>query len=433
MKRNTKLFGMKPFLLLWGSQAVSALGSAMTSYALMLWSYQQTQTASSIAWLSICSALPSIILAIAAGTLADRWDKKKIMLISDAAAALGTVAVLILYQAGSLALWHLYIVNTLISLMNAFQSPAAYVAVTLITPKDQYTRAGGLQSLSGSLVKILSPAAAAAVLAFANLETVLVIDLATFSVAFLTLLFVIKIPPVPQQGEAEGKLSFWKNCREGLQFLLSHKPLWHLILFFAGINFLASLGANGLLSAMILARTGSNSVILGTVTSAVGAGALAGSLLVTIAKPPKKRMPVIFLCCALSFLINDIPLALGRGLWVWVPGAFLSNAFLPPLNANLSTVMRNKVPLELQGRVFAARDTFQYTSIPIGYALAGLLADHVMEPFMAGDSLARQALSKLVGTGAGSGMAVMILVSGLVGAAASLLALSSKGFRSLDE
>ena len=131
--------GMGDFLILWGTQSISSLGSSMTTFSLLLWAYEQEGTASSIAWLSVCSYFPSIFLCFAAGALADRWDKRKIMLISDLTAAGGTGAVYILYISGGLELWHLYVVNLLISLVNAFQNPASYVAVSLLTPKGSYT------------------------------------------------------------------------------------------------------------------------------------------------------------------------------------------------------------------------------------------------------------------------------------------------------
>lgn len=430
MKSIQKFAGMRHFLILWAGQSVSALGSAMTNFALILWAYSKQGTASSITLLSFFTYLPSILFCFMAGTLADKWDKKRIMLLSDLAAAMGTLTVFILYGSGQLQLWHLYGVNLLISCMNAFQCPASYVALSLLVPREKYLQASGLQVFSNSLVTVVTPAMATAILAIGGLKTVLTIDLITFVFAFSSLAFFIRIPKVPCKEEVKEK--FWKSCLQGLGFLREHSPVLKMILFFSFINLLAYMTGFGILPAMILKRTGDSQVALSMVSSAVGFGTLAGSILVTLMKPGKSRTRVIFGGCAVSFLLCDILWALGRNVPIWVLGAFVGNLPLPFLNANISTVMRTKVPTELQGRVFSTRDTIQYCTIPLGLFLGGYLADNVFEPFMAGSSNLSQLLSHLVGTGKGAGMAVMFLITGVIGLTSSLISLKSASLRSLD-
>ncbi len=430
MKAILKFKGLKSFLILWAGQSISSLGSAMTSFALILWAYGKQGTATSIALLSFFTYLPSILFCFVAGTLADKWDKKRIMLVSDLVAALGTLTVFFLHETGRLQLWHLYGVNFLISCMNAFQCPASYVAVSVLTPKDQYLRVSGLQVFSNSLVTVVTPALATAVLALGGLKTVLVIDLATFAAAFLSLMFFIRIPAVPYKEEKKER--FLKSCLQGLGYLRRHSPVLKMILFFSFINLLAYMTGFGILPAMILKRSGDSQTALSMVSSAVGLGTLAGSILVTLMKPFKSRTRVIFGACAISFLLCNFLWALGRNVPIWVFAAFVGNMPLPFLNANLTTVMRTKVPTELQGRVFSTRDTIQYCTIPLGLFLGGFLADNVFEPLMAGSSNMSQFLSHLVGTGKGAGMAVMFLITGIIGFTSSLISLKSASLRSLD-
>lgn len=429
MKAN--LFsGLKTFMVLWAGQTVSSFGTSMTNYALMLWAYQQNGTASSITMLAVCSFLPSILFCFAAGTLADRWDKKKIMLVSDCIAAIGTVMVFVLYTTGALMLWHLYIINFTLSFMNAFQTPASYVAVSLIAPKEQYARVSGMQAFSNSLVNILTPAMAAAVMSFGGLKAVLIFDLVSFAFAFTSLLLFVRIPKTPQQEATQQ--STLKAMAQGFGFLRAHKPIFKIIVFFSFVNLLASMAGNSIMPAMILARTGNNQIALGMVSAAIGIGTLAGSLLVTAMKPQKRRTLVIFVACGTSFFLCDLLWGLGRTLPIWVFAAFAGNVPLPFLGANLTTIMRTKVPVQLQGRVFSARDTLQYCTIPLGLYLGGVLADHVFEPFMQAHSPLQQWLSTLAGSGAGSGMAVMFIITGTIGAAASFLCLRDKDYRTLD-
>ena len=167
--------------------------------------------------------------------------------------------------------------------------------------------------------------------------------------------------------------------------------------------------------------------------SSIGVGSLIGSLLVTVVKPPKNRTRIIFLSCALSFLLCDLLWGLGRGASVWIFAAVAGNIPLPFLGANLTTIMRTKVPLEMQGRVFSTRDTLQYFTIPVGFLLGGLLSDHVFEPFMAEASPLQSFLTKLVGSGKGSGMAVLFLLTGLIGTVSSFLCLKDRRYHILNE
>ena len=429
---KSKLFsGLRDFLILWGSQAVSTLGTAMTNFALIIWVYQQEGTASSITLLSVFSFLPSILFCFIAGTIADRWDKKCIMLLADLLAALGTVAVLILHVTSTLAIWHLYGINFLLSFMNAFQAPASYVATSLLTPKEHYVRVSGLQAFSRSAITILAPALGSALLAFGGLKTVLIFDLISFAIAFFILLFFIRLPAIAKKVE-ETKISFWQSCMVGINFLRAHKALLHIILFFSFVNLIAKMGGYGMLPALILSRTSGDQVALGLVEAAVGIGTLVGSVLVTLMRPAKSPITVIFFACGISFLLGDVGQSLSHTLPFWIAVAFLSNIPMAFLNANLTAVMRTSIPIAMQGRVFAARDTIQYSTIPLGLFFGGVLADHVFEPFMAAVSPAQRLLSLFFGTGKGSGIAIIFFLVGLLGCVTSFLCLKSPLYRDLE-
>jgi len=431
MKKHNIFTGLRDFLILWSSQAVSTLGTAMTSFALIIWVYEQSGTASSITMLSICSLVPSILFSFIAGTLADRWDKKRIMLLADIVAAAGTVTVLALYTTSNLHIWHLYIINFLLSFMNAFQGPASYVATTLLATKEQHVRVSGLNAFSGSIVTILAPALGSALLALGDLKLVLFIDLGTFIIAFMTLLFLIRIPKIANDAD-DVKESFAKSCSAGINLLREHSVLLRIILFFAFINLIAKMGGYGMLPALILGRTNGDQVSLGIVEAAVGIGTLVGSVLVTLMKPAKSRTMVVFIACGISFLLGDVGQSLSRSVALLAVTAFSSNLPLPFVNANLTAIMRTKVPVEMQGRVFSARDTIQYSTIPVGLFLGGFLADHVLEPFMVAVSPVQQMLTLAFGTGKGSGIAVMFFAVGITGCVSSSMCLKNPIYKSLD-
>ena len=435
---NKKLFAiiidLKVFLLLWSSQSISALGSSMTSYALLIWVYQQKPSVMGVSLLAVCTYLPPIIFSFFAGVFVDRWDKKKIMLVCDTIAAAGTLTIFTLMALGNLCIWHIYVVNIVIGLMDSFQIPASNVAISEIVPKEHYMRISGLQSLSGSLVTILTPAFATAILALAGIKVVLIIDLFTFCFAFFTMIFFINIPKRVSEACDKGN-KYWEDCILGFRFLKEHSTLMKLILFFTFINLIAFIGGGGLtvtVTSMILSRTNNNDIILGMFSSAVGIGTMIGSIWVTIMKPPKSKTKIIFITCAMSFFLSDVFLGVGQTAWIWIIAGLAGNLPLALLNSNMSVIMRTQVPIEMQGRVFSARDSLQYCTIPIGYLLSGILADYVFEPFMKGDSTIKYLLSKIVGEGNGSGIAVMLLFTGIIGTIVSLYGLKIKNFRQLD-
>lgn len=414
-----------------GLQTVSELGTAMTSYALTIWIYEQKGTASSITFLTICSFLPTIFFRFIAGALADRWNKKHIMLCADLIAVFGTVVVLVLYSFSALMVWHLYVINVLLSLMNAFQNPASFVATSLLVPKKYYTRVSGLQSFSGSAISILAPALGSCLLAFGGMTVVLVCDLVSFSVAFLILLIFIKIPEVEHPKEKTNE-PFLKSCLEGIHYLWEHSALLRITLFIAIINFLAKLGNDGMIAPFVLGRTNNNQQVLGMVQSAVALGLLAGSILVTLMKPAKNKPKVVFITTAFVFAGNVVQ-SLSFLPLVWCIAAFVSYIPAVIMNANLTAIMREHIPLEMQGRVFSAKDTLQNCTIPLGLFLGGILADHVIEPFMTTGSPMQRIFSHFFGSGNGSGIAVIFFGVGILGIVISLLRLRKPIYKDLNQ
>lgn len=430
MKKISAVRELRGFLLLWCSQTVSELGTAMTDYALIIWVYGQKGTASSITLLTICSFLPTIFFRFIAGTLVDRWDKKRVMLLADLIAACGTAAVFALYSFSALRVGHLYLINVLLSFMNAFQTPASFVATSMLVPKKYYTKVSGMQSFSGSVVSILAPALGSVLLTFGGLTVVLAIDLASFAAAFFVLLVFIKIPKAEQAPKERGE-SFVKSCMDGVRYLKDHTALLRITLFLAVVNFLAKLGNDGMLSPFVLGRTGNDQQALGMVQSAVAFGLLAGGVLVTLMKPAKNKTKVIFLSCALVFSGNIVQ-SLTALPAIWCFAAFYSYLIAVVMNANWTAVMRENVPIALQGRVFSAKDTLQNCTIPLALFLGGVLADHVFEPLTRSSSPAQGILARFFGAGNGSGIAVMFFCAGIIGTLFSLAQLRKPVYDELN-
>ena len=408
---------MRGFLLLWGSQLISGLGSAMTGYALVIWSYTQKGSALVTAMLMVCTYAPYVLFSIFAGALSDRWDKKKILLTCDALAALCTLTVLILLKTQQLRIWHLYVVNAVSGLMNTIQQPASEVAVTAILPKKYYQKVGSLRYLSNSVSSILTPILATAVLGLAGMDAVIAIDLCSFAVAFVVLLFFIPIPNTAANRPKGERLL--QSAAVGIRWLQKNPGIFHLMRFLAAINLVASM-YQAAFPAMVLSKPNGGETAMGAVNAVIGLTTLVGSILASMLKPPKSRVRAIWLCLMLSMSTENLILALGRSTPVWCLGAFLGWIAIPLMSTNLEAIFRLTIPAEIQGRVFAARNTFQFFTIPVGYFLGGLLVDWVFEPFMEAQNTGGM-FTVLFGIGKGSGAACFFFVLWIVGIAVCLL------------
>lgn len=419
---------MKTFLLLWSTQSLSGLGSAMTSYALVIWSYSQKGSALMTALLMVCSYAPYVAFSIFAGALSDRWNKKLTMLVCDTAAAMTTVVMLILMQSGNLQIWHLYLINAVNGLMNTVQQPASEVAVTRVLPKKYYQRVGGLRYFASSLNSILTPIIATAVLGMAGMGAVIGIDLFTFFVAFFTLAFCIRIPEkrpetelekdgrqaeIKQEERGENQESLIAAAKQGITYLKQERGIFDLILFLAAINLVASV-YDAAFPAMMLSRNGGSQKVLGLVNTVIGITTLAGSILASFVKEPKSRVRVICNCLLFSMSFENFMLALGRTPLIWCIGGFLGWISIPLMSTNLDAILRLHVPEEMQGRVYSVRNSLQFFTIPIGYFLGGFLVDQVFEPIMAAQG-SGSILISLFGEGKGSGAAFLFFVIAFAG------------------
>lgn len=418
-------YELRFFLILWLTQAFSLLGSAMTNFALVLWLYQDSGSALKTAMLTVCSYAPYVLLSIFAGVISDRWNKKAVMLVCDSVAAAGTLVIVFFLQLRLLAVWHLYLLNACNGLMNAVQSPASDVATTLLTPKKYYQKTSGLRSFSNSLVSMLTPVLATAFFAFGGLKAMIAFDLSTFAVAFLVLLLWIPIPEVPHTTEQTE--SCLQAAKAGLVYLRSNRGIFWLILFLSSINLIASMH-QAALPARILPQQGETA--LGIVNSCIGFATLLGSLLAVFCPKPKNRATAICNCLLVAMSTENFLLAFGRNPVIWCIGSIFGWGLIPLMRANYDVLFRSSVPKEMQGRVYAVRNTLQFFTIPVGYFLGGFLVDDVLEPWLA--AAPSEWLWQLFGTGLGSGAAVLFAGLGVVGVAVCLIFRNSASLRALD-
>ena len=420
---------LKRYIVLWVSQSISQLGSSMTAFALILWTYEQTGSALSVSIMSFCNYVPYILISIFVGAFVDNHRKKTVMLAADSIAALASLLILAFSMAGTLLAGHIYIFNAVVGTTTAFQQPASSVAIAKIVPKNKLANISGMNSFSSNLIVVFSPMLAAVLFTVGGLPLILLFDLLSFAAAFCVLLFLIRIP---EQIVREKFTSPFAGIRVGFHFLKNETGILHIMLTMAVLNFFSRLTYENILSPMILSRSSSNNVVLGIVNACMGIGGIIGGLLVSVKKESRKKANMIYISAAVSFLLGDLTMAVGRNVFFWSFAAFAASLPIPFITAEQNVILYKKIPEKIQGRVFAVKNAVQYSTIPLGILLGGYLADYIFEPFMRSDTDIVSLLEILVGNGAGSGMAVMFLCTGVCGFAMSILSLYSKKIQELN-
>jgi MFS family permease len=205
----------------------------------------------------------------------------------------------------------------------------------------------------------------------------------------------------------------------GFRYIFANRSFLGLQLVFFAINLTATISMT-LLAPMILARTGDNSLILGSVQTLFGIGGVVGGALLSVWGGPKRRVHGVLLGMMLASLLGQIPMGVARGMALWGFGAFCTMFFIAIINGSNQAIWQAKVPPDIQGRVFATRRLIAQISVPIGMILAGRLADALFEPIMASGNLFARTFTPLVGSGPGSGMAIMFVFAGILGALVAL-------------
>lgn len=411
--------GMLAFTTIWLGQLVSVLATNMTGFALTIWAYEKTGQATALALVQVCFITPFLLTSLFAGVMVDRYDRKTMMAVSDIGAGLATIILLVLNAAGVLEVWHLYIAAAIQGTFNSFQWPAYSAAISLMVPKEQYGRVNGMMSLVEMGPGVLAPMMAGALLPFIGLTGILTIDVVTFvfAVGALMLVFI----PQPKQTE-EGKKAqgnVFKEASFGFRYIIQRPSLLGLQLIFFFANFFSGIGF-AVVAPMILARTGNNELIFGSVQSIGAIGGIIGGVAMSAWGGFKRRVNGVLLGWIASG-ISMIFVGWGTGLVIWGVAFFLNALVIPLVNGSNQAIWQAKVAPDLQGRVFSSRRLIAWFSNPLTPIIGGTLADYVLEPAMKTNGSLSSLFGWLVGTGPGAGMSLIVIFSALLAGSVGVL------------
>ena len=448
MTEETRPTGMTAFIIIWIGQILSLLGTAISQFGLRLWTFDQSGgLATPMTWIGFSFIVPMIVFTPVVGILVDRANRKLMMMVSDLAAAFTTLTVLLLFATGSLRIWHLYVTAFISGTFQGFQWPAYSAAISLMLDKKDYTRANAMLGMAGPASNIFAPVLAGALIgplgrwAIANLPglsgqvsgqpgliVIFVLDLISAAFAVGTLLFVHIPQPARSEQDSQARAGFLKQAAFGFDYIFQRPGLLGLQMIFLIGNFFYVIGF-AVRDPMILARTNSDELIFGSVQTAGALGGVIGGLIIGAWGGFRKRIHGVLLGWTLSGLAMVV-LGLPQLSVIWLVGSFATMAISPLVNASNQSIWQEKVPPDIQGRVFATRRLIAWMVSPIAQAIAGPLADQVFEPLVRKNTVLSTGLPAWLGRGPGTGMGLQI---GLVGICTLIVGLSGYLFPGIRE
>lgn len=421
--------GFATFTLIWLGQVVSTLGSGMTAFALGVEIFQNTGSVTRYALIALAVGLPNLIFGPIVGVLADRYDRRAILLLANVGSALATLALVWLIQTGRTEQWQVYVAIAIGASFMAFIFPTFAAATTLLVDKRHFGRASGMNQMGNAVAQIAAPLAGGFLVGPIGLSGVIGINVATFVFAFATLLFVkLATPPRSADGGDEDA-PLMRQMATGWRFIRARGGLLGLLGLFAALNFGVGM-VQVLITPMVLAFA--TPVTLGIVLSIASSGMLVGGIVMSVWGGSARRMPTILYT------------ALGQGLLLLASGlqpsatlitsvAFFFLLLFPILIGASQALWLAKVPPDLQGRVFATRRMIAFSTLPLAQILAGPLADGVFEPLMAPGGALAGSVGQVIGVGPGRGIALLLMLLGVLITLIALIGMRTPALRDLED
>ena len=407
MKSNTNL---RRFILLWAGELISSIGGGLTSFGLGVYIFQQTGSAASMSLITLLGFLPTLLLSVPAGILADRYDRRLLMMIGDGCSALGILFILICMMKGGASLIQICIGVLISAVFSALLEPAFRATITDLLTKEEYSRAGGLVSLAGSARYLLSPVLAGFLLTISDVKLLLVIDICTF---FLTVLCAAAVRRCIGKKTSESKENFLSSIREGWRILQERKGVFFLVLVSSAITLFMGI-FQILAEPMVLSF--SNARTLGITETICASGMLVSGLILSI-RGIRKNFVAIMSISLMMAGIMMIGFSLFEKIYPICFFGFLFFAALPFANNSLDYLTRTNIPDEVQGRVWGLVGFLSQIGYVIAYAVSGIAADE---------------LGHWSGYGVGRGSAIVIRMAGGLMSVIAVSMLTIKSIRNLE-
>jgi len=415
------------FYLIVVTQTLSMIGSRLTAVGIGIWLFQTTGTTAPLLLTSFFNELPGMLGGSLAGVVVDRWDRRKVLILSDTGQALGSLVLLISLASGNFQVWHLYLVSLVQGSFAIFQSPTQDAVTTMLVPLDHRERANAIRQMAFPLAGVIAPVLAGVLFVSIGITGIIAVDLATFLVA-VSAVFAIHIPRPPVSAESKVYNGHWlREMVSGFQYLAGQRGLFFYVLYMTFGNFLLN-GPLELTIPYLISRTG-NEQIAGSLLGLMSLGALIGASLIALIGKTRHKIRIQMLG---SLLTGVMFLIYGTSSSAWLLGASLLILMIPLPVGNVieTSLLQSKTPPDMQGRIFATMSQFALLGSTVSFLLTGQLVDRWIEPAVGQPGW--EAWAPLVGSQPGAGMGLVQVVAGVFMLASTLLVLALPSVRKME-
>ena len=397
---------MKNFYKLWLGELISNIGSGMTAFALSVYIYEKTGSVSYVSLITLLSFMPSIILSPIGGLLADRYDRRLLMIIGDLFSGLGLVYILWSIQAGEKSIVPIFIGITFSSIFTSLLEPSYRATLTDILDEENYAKASGLIQAAGSAKYLISPVIAGMILSVADIRVILLLDILTFITTCLMIFLVRKSMNSEMQNY---KKDSFKGLLEGLFIIKENRGVYSLVIIMFFVCFFMGF-IQILIRPMILAL--SNVKTAGMMESLCALGLLIGSLWIGIAGIKKNYSKILTVACFFCGIFMSMT-GVNENLAIIGISTFLFFSTLPFMNSCADVLVRVSVPNELQGRVWGLISLITQMGTVAAYIISGIMADYIFEPMFNKNGILVENIGIIIGIGKGRGIGFMLILSGI--------------------
>ena len=418
--------GFKKFLIIWMGELISNIGSGMTAFGLGVYVWQLTHSAVDVSMVEIAALLPMILLCPAAGVLADRFDRRLLMLLGDTVPAFGLIVMLMLISKGHIQVWQICFCVGFGSAFLALLDPAYKATITDLLTEDEYVKASGMVSIASSSKFLISPIIGGLILTFSGIKMVFTIDILTFVVTAATIFSVRKSLEVKSQ--VNKKMDFFKDLKEGWLIIHEAKGVMQLIVLVSILMFY--MGFIQVLSKPMILSFASEKTT-GILQTVVACGMMVSSIMIGSGILKKKYVNVMIT----SFIVSGITMA-AFGATTSIPiiiiSGFLFFASLPYATTCIDVLIRKSIDNDKQGRAWGLISLISQLGFVIAYVFAGILSDYVFNPALVDGGVLADTVGKVIGTGETRGIGFLLILAGFGLVFAALIVSKSKSIREMD-
>ena len=414
--------GFRSFMVIWAAQLVARVGNGLTAFGLAVQVYHQTRSSTAVAVVMLAAFLPGVLLTPLGGVLADRFDRRLLMIMGDTFSAIGLVVLLLAFRDGVASVAVVCACVALSSVFTSVMDPAYRATVTDLLTPEQYTRAGGLVQFASAAQFLVSPAIAGLLMAHFGIQLVLVLDITTMIVTTSCMVVVWR-------GIGSTRPSVRHSIRNdlsvGVGFLIRHRGITVLMVLATLVTFCMGF-LQTLLTPMLLEL--SDEQTLGLVRSLAAVGMLVSSLAISLFTMRHRQSTYLSLSLAMAGVAVAAMGITVDVVWIGI-FAFLFFLTLPVLNTSVEVLARASIPNAVQGRVWGLMGLISQLGYVVAYTVSGVLADAVFTPLLTADGALAGSLGRLIGVGSSRGIGLMLVLvaAGLIAVAAVTPRLRSIG------